>query len=352
LASAWEHLDRAFATETDVEALARAAESMALRVAVWRLVDGEILLAYANRAYRESSALKQGEAIIGLPLGEIVTEGVQRRARRAIVAAAGGEVQHIERVIEDSLGRTRIERMTIGPLRESPVPEVLAIAVDVTAELHDTPPAAPGPTRAGAAEVDFRLLFHDIPAPIGVWRLDRDDAILGYANRAYVELWSELTTDPILGRSLRRDFAIPGAPAPSQALAAIRAGEPVKLEAPLRDASGSERVLIVNLQPFGAPSPTHFVSALIDVTESRRLEREIEAARERAATSQEGSTWGLTPRQLEVLRLIATGLSNAEIAERLGVARETVKWHSKEILRRTGAHTRAEAVAMLLSAPR
>jgi DNA-binding NarL/FixJ family response regulator len=55
----------------------------------------------------------------------------------------------------------------------------------------------------------------------------------------------------------------------------------------------------------------------------------------------------LTPRQLEILQMIASGATTAEIAERLYLSPETVRWHVKAILRKLGARTRAEAAATL-----
>jgi PAS domain S-box-containing protein len=54
----------------------------------------------------------------------------------------------------------------------------------------------------------------------------------------------------------------------------------------------------------------------------------------------------LTPRQQEVLQLLAEGLDTPEIAQRLGVADETARNHIRALLRATGAHTRLEAVLM------
>jgi ATP/maltotriose-dependent transcriptional regulator MalT len=54
---------------------------------------------------------------------------------------------------------------------------------------------------------------------------------------------------------------------------------------------------------------------------------------------------GLTTRELEVLALVAEGLRNAEIAERLIVAQKTVDHHVSAILRKLDAPTRGQAVA-------
>jgi DNA-binding NarL/FixJ family response regulator len=52
----------------------------------------------------------------------------------------------------------------------------------------------------------------------------------------------------------------------------------------------------------------------------------------------------LTPRELEVLKLIAAGLSNREIADALVLSNATVKTHVNRIFYKTGARDRAQAV--------
>lgn len=56
----------------------------------------------------------------------------------------------------------------------------------------------------------------------------------------------------------------------------------------------------------------------------------------------------LTPRETEVIALIATGRTNAEIAQRIGRTEETVKVHVKNILQKLDVRDRTEAVTVAL----
>ena len=56
----------------------------------------------------------------------------------------------------------------------------------------------------------------------------------------------------------------------------------------------------------------------------------------------------LTPREREVLELVADGLSNKAIAARLGIGAETVKFHLGAILGKLGASNRTDAVRIAI----
>ena len=88
--------------------------------------------------------------------------------------------------------------------------------------------------------------------------------------------------------------------------------------------------------------------ALLAPAVTRRLiERFAAPVRDRdgAAPTVDGSVLRtLTPRELEVLELVARGLSNAEIGERIHVSQATAKTHVGRILAKVGARDRAQLV--------
>ena len=81
--------------------------------------------------------------------------------------------------------------------------------------------------------------------------------------------------------------------------------------------------------------------AVIDPAVQRHLVDAIAGA----AAPRPGLPGGLTPREAEVLSLMAGGLSNAEIASRLTVSEATVKSHDNHLVAKIGARDRAQAVA-------
>lgn len=88
-------------------------------------------------------------------------------------------------------------------------------------------------------------------------------------------------------------------------------------------------------------SPTTIRSAVDAVVE-------LESFMDPDADRRGGTGSTLTPRQREILQLIADGCSTDDAAKRLGLSTETVRTHAKATLPRLGARDRAHAVAIAL----
>jgi DNA-binding NarL/FixJ family response regulator len=98
-------------------------------------------------------------------------------------------------------------------------------------------------------------------------------------------------------------------------------------------------------QLFDAVRVVNAGEALLAPAVTRRLIAEFARLRPQSPTKPE-RLGELTPRETEVLRLVAEGLSNAEIAERLVVTKETVKTHVSRILTKLDLRDRSQAVVL------
>ncbi len=86
--------------------------------------------------------------------------------------------------------------------------------------------------------------------------------------------------------------------------------------------------------------------ALLAPTVTRRLIGEFTRLRPRPSDQSTAALATLTPRETQVLRLVAEGLSNPEIAARLVVTEETVKTHVSRVLSKLGLRGRTQAVVI------
>ena len=62
------------------------------------------------------------------------------------------------------------------------------------------------------------------------------------------------------------------------------------------------------------------------------------------------NSWGLSPQELEVLRFVTKGLSNAEVGRVMEIERRTVRTHLSHIYRKMGVSSHVEAVVLALKA--
>jgi NarL family two-component system response regulator YdfI len=99
-----------------------------------------------------------------------------------------------------------------------------------------------------------------------------------------------------------------------------------------------------------SPEPRQLAAALEAVVRelvvlNSEVASPLHPAASRAAPADE-LTEPLTPREKEVLRLLASGLGNKEIAAKLKISEHTAKFHVASILGKLGAASRAEAVSI------
>ncbi|GLZ77291.1 DNA-binding response regulator [Actinorhabdospora filicis] len=120
---------------------------------------------------------------------------------------------------------------------------------------------------------------------------------------------------------------------------ALRAGASGFL---LKDAPAAELVNAVRVIAEG--------EALLSPSVTRRLIADYTTGRGRADPAKRVVLNGLTPRETDVLRLIARGLSNQEIAADLVLAEQTVKTHVSRVLTKLGLRDRAQAVVFAYEA--
>jgi PAS domain S-box-containing protein len=108
----------------------------------------------------------------------------------------------------------------------------------------------------------------------------------------------------------------------------------------------------VAYSPTGAKRVVHFIH---NVTALRRLDQGVS----RAVAQAQGAASGLverplvghvprplTPRELEVLRLLATGMGTTQIAATLSISRITARNHVTNVMEKLGATSRVQAVAL------
>jgi DNA-binding NarL/FixJ family response regulator len=164
----------------------------------------------------------------------------------------------------------------------------------------------------------------------------------------------------VCGRATSIREAIRAVPRSDAAVAAV--------DQELADGSGLE--LVRRLRAAGVTTPLVLMTALPvpgmnDGAQRAKASGTVvrsgspeDVAQALAAAAAGRRTWDVrhpgislaSPREIEVLGMIAAGYQTADIAERLVLSTETIKSHVQNVLLKFGAHTRAEAVAIAVRA--
>jgi DNA-binding NarL/FixJ family response regulator len=113
--------------------------------------------------------------------------------------------------------------------------------------------------------------------------------------------------------------------------------------------AGASGFLLKDVQPSQLVDGIRVVAAgeaLLAPSVTRRLLDRFSAALPEAGEQPAPRLESLTSREIEILELVASGLSNAEIAERLFLGETTVKTHVSSVLRKLGLRDRVQAVVL------
>ena len=102
----------------------------------------------------------------------------------------------------------------------------------------------------------------------------------------------------------------------------------------------------------GMGRPLYIYGVMLNITTEKRLEFELTQLRQRIGRLrlEDASNLTLTDRELQVLRLLATGLTNADIAKAIHISSKTVEKHVGHIFEKLGVGSRAAAAAWLARA--
>jgi DNA-binding NarL/FixJ family response regulator len=131
------------------------------------------------------------------------------------------------------------------------------------------------------------------------------------------------------------------------AIAAIRAERPESAVIVLTTYQGDEdirKAIAAGAQAYLVKGMSHL--KLLDAIRSVRAGQPYFPRSIRNSVPGKLNRSVLSPRELDILRLIVMGLSNQEIAETLNITRGTVKWHVNIILRRLDVNDRTQAVVV------
>jgi two-component system, NarL family, response regulator YdfI len=177
-----------------------------------------------------------------------------------------------------------------------------------------------------------RLKLVGTTYPSGLWaqaRAFQPDVIVADLDRPDSQSMATISAVAASGPAV---VTLVDAPSPSWTAHALRAG--VRAILP-RDAPAEEI--------FAAIRSAHAGLVLMDAAVTQDLARHLHVERPKSAPEAFDE---LTTREIEVLRMLADGLGNKQIAAGLGISDHTVKFHISSILDKLGASSRTEAVTL------
>ena len=299
------------------------------------------------------------DALLGHNMHEVdVLAGAERRAEAIACLNAGKTIAQMESLLPVAGGGSRTVLLGGQPIEVADAPCMLFTFAD----LH---PRQQALEALGQSERRFATSFHMAPVPMlivaraGGRLLDVNQSFVreaGYARddalgrtEAELDLWSAVARERI-ARSLHAD------------------GHVASLDVVLRDQRGRHRDYLLSAEEVDLDGQRCVLVVMQNIGERKRTESElltaIEAvlhdtswfgqrvmeklaempARLSAPDDRAGGPGGLSPREREVLGLIAQGLGNSDISRKLEVSLSTVRNHVNAVYGKIGVNTRGQAV--------
>jgi PAS domain S-box-containing protein len=320
--------------------------------------DRELRNRMANHAYVDFFG-KSPEEMQGIHIREVLGEHLYEKNRRYMEGALAGEPQLFDREITTPTGEVRYTQASYIPDRaeDGEVRGFFVLVTDITERRRIEQELERSHARLAEAEHLARLGSWDWDIPEG--RMTCSDGlfeIYGISAEEFEEAYE-------VGGS---KYVHPDDRAfvEEEMRQALETGAPIDFEYRIIRPDGRVRRLHSRAELIADAdgTPLRLTGTAQDVTELHAAAEVLKTATDlgrRAAeihdTSARSGGRGdlaklLSPRQIEILGLVAEGLSNAEIASRLYLGESTVKWHVRKILKALGVANRAQAVARYLSA--
>ena len=297
---------------------------------------------------RELALLAEFAELCGLALG-------QQDRRAALAATAEVQVRALETALGICDGYTAehsraVVRLAVRVGQRLGMNSLELIELDLAARLHDIGKVrVPGEIlrKPGALDPDERRLIELHPT----WGAELAGRIPGLQAVAAIIGFHHESAD---GSGYPHGLAGDRIPLASSIVAACDAYGAMAEHRPYRAALSASRTLAELGSASGRQFHPDVVSALRLEVATRPLTPHNDpppSARPTAPGSQAGEPDGpgsLSPRERDVLSLLASGATSEDAATALGLSRETVRTHVRNAIGRLGAHTRTHAVALAL----
>ena len=320
--------------------------------------DRDLRNVMANDAYVEFFG-RSPEEMRGIHIRDLLGPELYEKNRPFIERALAGERQQFDREIPTPSGELRYTQASYIPhVVDGVVRGFVVLVTDITERQRIEEDVERSRARLAEAEHVARIgsWEWDVPANRIVWSDGLLD-VYGIRRDDFDDRYRPGGSEYVHPEDRERvDAVVRGA---------VETGAPIDFEYRIVRPDGRIRRLHSRAQLTADPDgrPLRLTGIAQDVTEMRaaadalsqtaadlgRRAVEIHHAT-RARPAPDDLTPALTARQIEILGLVAEGLSNAEIADRLFLEESTVKWHVRKILRALDVANRAQAIARYLTA--